>query len=224
MRVKEEGVLGLEGGFGFFVFPFFSIFDSVPYCLGFLFLSPWSNYDYLSHTMSDPYGRLLSRMLPFHANFRHHYAQILKELPKTKTGSEQQVNELMMSNLQLCSHLEMHHSIEEAYIFPQLARRIPEFGKSSQHTREHEAMHAGLAILQNYSEQVIDRLEKEVVPQKNDGKPWPKEMYDVEKMESILHHLGQVLFPHLDAEENSISADSMRKAGFTIEELHRIPI
>ena len=39
--------------------------------------------------------------------------------------------------LQLCSHLSMHHSIEEAHIFPVLARKMPEFraGRNAAETR-----------------------------------------------------------------------------------------
>lgn len=49
-------------------------------------------------------------------------------------------------------------------------------------------------------------------------------MYDADKMRELVDELGQALFPHLQAEEESLKATSMRKAGWTEAEVNRIMI
>lgn len=41
------------------------------------------------------------------------------------------------------SDLDTHHSIEEAYVFPVLAQRMPSFSNNERHKNAHKVIHAG---------------------------------------------------------------------------------
>jgi hypothetical protein len=131
----------------------------------------------------------------------------------------------------------MHHSIEERYIFPLLAPKIPSFGTENPvHIREHEAMHKKLEILEDYSKKTMRDLQSSV-GRKLDGegcgkevegagkrKEWPTSVYDAEKLDAMLRELADTLFPHLDAEEKSLRASNLKEHGFTMQELQAIPM
>lgn len=55
--------------------------------------------------------------------------------------------------LQLVSHLATHHSIEEAHVFPVLARKMPEFQagpNAAELLRQHREIHKGMDGLEEY--------------------------------------------------------------------------
>lgn len=62
-----------------------------------------------------------------------------------------QLDRFLQEAMQLANHLDMHHRIEEAYIFPLLAKKNPDFadmgrksgGKSGEHIRKHRLIHKG---------------------------------------------------------------------------------
>lgn len=39
--------------------------------------------------------------------------------------------------------LNTHHGIEEAYVFPELAKRMPNFANGDRHKNAHKVIHAG---------------------------------------------------------------------------------
>lgn len=192
----------------------------------------------------DPYGRILEVMLYFHANFRRTHALILATLPHSQTLPKPDLEMLMQRGLGLAHHLEMHHSIEEAHIFPRLAVKLPAFGKGDAHIAEHAAMHARLDVFEAYCTKVLSnlksakakqaekdgagRLLKSADDKEEDDSPrrgaWPIEIYDKEQMEKVTKDLASTLFPHLDAEEKSLRPDNLRKAGFTEREIMAIPM
>ncbi|KAK4057238.1 hypothetical protein OIO90_001733 [Microbotryomycetes sp. JL221] len=101
----------------------------------------------------------------------------------------------------LLRHLEMHHNIEESYIFPILAKKMPEFGDA--HPEEHKAIHEGKALSLF-------------------GCKSP-EQFSADEMRRILTSWGPVLFYHLDAEVESLKPDNLRKY-WTLEEVRRLPM
>jgi iron-sulfur cluster repair protein YtfE (RIC family) len=181
----------------------------------------------MSHRLAamsvDPFSHLLQGMVPFHNSFRMHHAEIQARLATSQTLSKRDLSQMMRTSLQLCNHLDTHHMIEETYIFPLLAKKMTQFAPSSQHTKEHDVMHATLEKLQTYSRGVLGRLQ-DSQGSVEAGTAWPKDVYDSEKFSTLVDDLAQALFPHLAAEEESLSPASLRKAGFTAEELSRIPL
>ncbi|THH02714.1 hypothetical protein EW145_g6713 [Phellinidium pouzarii] len=97
--------------------------------------------------------------------------------------------------------LEAHHSIEERFIFPVLANKMPSFAEDDQHRKSHEAIHEGLNKLG-----ALTREFRETPTS-----------YSPERM------CGEVLMRHLDEEVADLSGDNMKKF-WTLEEVDRISI
>jgi hypothetical protein len=194
---------------------------------------------------SDPYARLLNGMLPFHNNFRFEHAQIVRGIPQSQSTPRFGVQKLMQQALQLCHHLEMHHTIEEAHIFPLLAVKLPSFAHDAAHISEHKAMHDRLEELEAYSSKVLQDMRSSIgkkaeaegcgqplrtEEQDSDDdagvkrKAWPSSLYDEEKFNNLINGLAQALFPHLEAEEASLKAENLKKHGLTLHDLARIPM
>ncbi|PWN29854.1 hypothetical protein BDZ90DRAFT_230694 [Jaminaea rosea] len=192
----------------------------------------------MPRSRGDPYSYLYERMLPFHANFRRTIAMIQHTLPQTQTLPKRDLERFLAMGVQLVHHLEMHHSIEEAHIFPVLATKMPDFGASATHVHEHEVMHAALEAFGGELMATHRRLTgsqgkkaeaegcgQALQREEEEGrKAWPRSVYDGEKVANLTQTLAEALLPHLEAEEASISAKSMRAAGWTEEEVLRIPI
>jgi Hemerythrin HHE cation binding domain len=193
---------------------------------------------------NDPFARLYQGMLPFHNHFRMEHAQIVKGIPKSQTSPKVSLLHLMQQALQLCGHLEMHHTIEEAHIFPLLAKKVPSFAMDSDHIKEHALMHAQLEALQQYSQKVLRDLQSspgrkaenegagKVVKSEEEGdddddvkrKPWPTSIYDEDKFDTLIKGVAATLFPHLQAEEASLRPENLKKHGMTLGDIQRIPM
>lgn len=173
--------------------------------------------------MSDPWDCLYHGMLPFHEHFRHTTSRI-SALLTTLSPSFPSKNKLeTLDNLlsicaSLCRSLEAHHSIEERLIFPILAKKLPQFAHSSQHTKEHQQMHHALQDLQKYIAQVSTNLRS--VKLRN-GRELD-EVFDHAKMVKLVDELKRVLLPHLKAEEASLRAPVVKAAGFELGEIKNL--
>lgn len=178
-----------------------------------------------------PMNRLYEGMLPFHDHFRQSFS-VLSRVgagPRAQRLSAAELRTLLGRAAGLVRSLEMHHHIEETYIFPLLAKRMPSFGhEEGTHLREHEEMHAALEAFGEYAGVCLARLEgpkgKGVDKERIKEEGWPKEVFDASVFEERLNTLGKALFPHLDAEEKSLRAESLRNAGWTVAEVNRIPL
>ncbi|CDO74461.1 hypothetical protein BN946_scf184979.g16 [Trametes cinnabarina] len=108
---------------------------------------------------------------------------------------------------QLAKGLTTHHTIEERYLFPMLAKRMDCFKDDEVHLKSHEAIHHGLdalnALIRKWSQDPTT--------------------YKPEEMRACLDSWREVLFNHLDQEVKDLSAENMKKH-WTLEEFNRIPI
>ena len=173
--------------------------------------------------MSDPWDCLYRGMLPFHEHFRHAISQISALLATLSPTSPSKSKPNNLANLlylcaSLCSSLETHHTIEERFIFPTLAKKLPQFGHSSQHEKEHAKMHHALEDLEKYIQEVGKALRS--------GKLKSAEeldvVFDYSKMVKLVEELKQVLLPHLEAEEASLRAPVVKAAGFELGEIKNL--
>lgn len=120
------------------------------------------------------------------------------------------MGQFISTGLQFIHHLTAHHGIEERYIFPMLARKMPEFesGKNAAELlRQHQEIHKGMAIFEEYLEMVRSgqtELDMRVLKTKMDG--WKK-----------------VLWTHLDQEVATLGAENMRRY-WTPDEMRRMPM
>ena len=171
---------------------------------------------------TDPWDCLYHGMLPFHENFRHTISQISALLTTLSPSSPSKTKLNNLANLlylsaALCHHLETHHTIEERYIFPILAKKLPQFGHSSQHTNEHQQMHKAIHNLERYVEEVSKNLRAGKVKAGE-----LDEVYDHAKMVKLVDELKVVLLPHLEAEEASLRAPMVKEAGFQLNEIRNL--
>jgi len=105
----------------------------------------------------------------------------------------------------LSQELSNHHMIEERFIFPILAERMPQF--KAEHLESHKGIHDGIARLA-------------VLLSKYRSKP---ASYSSTEMKECLDSWREVLYRHLDEEVADLQADNLRKY-WTLQDLQRIPI
>jgi len=105
----------------------------------------------------------------------------------------------------LKKYLEGHHSIEEQYIFPVLAKRMPQFAEDEKHKQSHKGIHDGL-----------DAMGKLIKSYKEDPTS-----YSPEKMRECLDSFRDVLMRHLDEEVQDLQAENMKKY-WTLKEVEQI--
>ncbi|OTA62069.1 hypothetical protein K449DRAFT_382769 [Hypoxylon sp. EC38] len=163
------------------------------------------------------YNRLAEHMDVFHAHFRTSWnalwAAACAGNSKGKASSRNG-RSIINDGLAFISQLEMHHNIEETYIFPILARRMPEFrtdGKGGKGAAEllqqHREIHDGMEGMRKYLRACRDG-EKEL---------------DMPTLKAQMENWGSVLWKHLDQEVETLGAENMRKY-WTAEEIRRIPM
>lgn len=125
------------------------------------------------------------------------------------------LKQFLDDGLSFISHLTTHHNIEETYIFPVLARKMPEFQsggkgggkKAAELLQQHKEIHRGMDVMEDYLRSCKNReadLEMGLLKGKMDS--W-----------------GEVLWKHLDQEVRVLGADNVRRY-FTIDEVRRIPM
>jgi len=101
--------------------------------------------------------------------------------------------------------LTMHHTIEERFVFPFLAKRMPQF--KSEHLHSHKGIHDGL-----------DRLDALLSKYKSDPAS-----YSPDEMKACLDSWREVLFRHLDEEVADLRGENLRKY-WTLQEVERIGV
>jgi hemerythrin-like domain-containing protein len=120
------------------------------------------------------------------------------------------LKQFINTGIQLCSHLNAHHSIEEAHIFPALAAKMPEFKagrNAAELLRQHKEIHKGMDGFDGYLKKCRSgetELELKVLKDQMDS--W-----------------REVLWKHLDQEVKTLGAENMRKY-WTLEEMRRMPM
>ncbi|OAA67058.1 hypothetical protein SPI_01634 [Niveomyces insectorum RCEF 264] len=123
------------------------------------------------------------------------------------------IREFLNEGLQFVRSLTMHHSIEESYVFPMLAERMPEFqapgkghnkgtargasgaAKAAELVQQHRAIHVGMDGFEAYLQRCRNKeVELQLSTLKEQMDTW-----------------GGVLWKHLDEEVATLGAENMRK-------------
>ena len=117
------------------------------------------------------------------------------------------IRQFLYLGLQFCHQLEMHHGIEEAHIFPVLARKMPAFRKELELLTQHKQIHAGLEKFQAYLESCSSG-EREL---------------RLDELKDLMDTFGDVLWAHLSDEVEQLGAQHMRKY-WTVEEMKSMPM
>ncbi|SCV69856.1 BQ2448_1250 [Microbotryum intermedium] len=144
-------------------------------------------------TEQKEWDRMSTRMNMFHDHFRQTFARVWQMSEKV---TPHELQEYLDYAEEFIHHLEGHHGIEERYIFPVLAKKMPEF-----------RIHAGMERYQNYIRA---------------ARHTPT-AFRPEKMQEIMASMGPILFYHLDAEVETLKADNLRRY-YTLDEVRRLPM
>ncbi|KAI1654602.1 hypothetical protein F4813DRAFT_370506 [Daldinia decipiens] len=164
------------------------------------------------------YNRLAEHMDLFHAHFRTAWntlwtAACAGNGSKNKSSSRSG-RSIISEGLAFVAQLEVHHNIEETYIFPILARRMPEFrndGKGGKNAaellRQHREIHDGMEGMRKYLRSCRDG----------------EQDLDMGTLKAQMEKWGTILWTHLDQEVATLGAENMRKY-WTAEEIRRIPM
>jgi len=153
------------------------------------------------------WNRLAEHMSMFHDRFKLDFNNIYELADGSYTKRGMSTKMFLAEAQQLRRHLTMHHTIEETYIFPILAAKMPAFQNDERHVQSHHGIHEGLdklgALLTKWN------LEPST--------------YSPDEMRACLDGWREVLFRHLDEEVEDLSAANMKKY-WKLEELDMIPM
>ncbi|GAA5970018.1 hypothetical protein JCM11641_000235 [Rhodosporidiobolus odoratus] len=151
------------------------------------------------------WDRMSSRMEGFHTHFRLAFKQLFELADGSFEKRGLTLPDFMDVAESFLRHLEGHHGIEERYIFPVLAKRMPQF--ADEHQEEHDTIHEGM-------------YKFEVLVEKYRSEP---SSYSPEEFRANLAAWGPVLFYHLNAEVATLKPDILRRY-WTLEEVKRLPM
>ncbi|KKK21758.1 hypothetical protein ARAM_007202 [Aspergillus rambellii] len=168
------------------------------------------------------YNRMSEKMNLIHNQFRFLWTQLKDSCSLgTSTSTSADPNpatnnalylltdddDFILTGLGFCSGLSGHHSIEEWYIFPQLALRMPEFTDGDILKEQHRRIHTGLVRMEKYLERC------------GEGEM----QLDRAEVKRVMDGFGDVLWEHLNDEVVILRAENMRKY-WSLEEMEKLPI
>ncbi|KLO09122.1 hypothetical protein SCHPADRAFT_1000496 [Schizopora paradoxa] len=153
------------------------------------------------------WNRLATSMQYFHDYFRQEYNEIYKLADGSFNEQGMNLPSFLRKIFAWKRHLETHHSIEERFFFPILAKRMPAFANDEQHRKSHDGIHKGL-----------DELGTHLATWRS-----APTTYSPETLRKCLDSFGDVLLRHLDEEVKDLQAENMKKY-WKLEEVDRIAI
>ncbi|KAF4954092.1 hypothetical protein FGADI_5519 [Fusarium gaditjirri] len=147
-------------------------------------LPPLSDHDF------KIYNRAADHMEYFHNNFRRSWNLLWNACTNNRRPQGMSLKQFIMEGLQFAEHLTMHHNIEETYIFPVLAKKMPEFrGGRAELLRQHKEIHAGLDHFEEYLKKCRTGDEE----------------FELCVLKTKMETWGEVLWKHLDQEVSWIA-------------------
>ncbi|XXH04345.1 hypothetical protein Hte_010759 [Hypoxylon texense] len=165
------------------------------------------------------YNRLAEHMDLFHAHFRTAWNTLWAAACAGNSAlggkNKSRGRSIIGEGLAFVAQLEIHHNIEETYIFPVLARRMPEFrndgkggkGGAAELLRQHREIHDGMEGMRKYLRSCREG----------------EQDLDMAALKAQMESWGAVLWTHLDQEVKTLGAENMRKY-WTADEIRQIPM
>lgn len=150
------------------------------------------------------YNRVAEEMDYFHQALRASWEKLWAEA--SGTSHQLSTASLVSLGLQFCNHLHTHHSIEEAYLFPVLGKKMPNFRPGHFATEQHKDIHSGLDRVQSYLE-ACQKGESDL---------------QREKLQQLMDVFGKVLWQHMDDEVRELGAENMKEY-WTEQEMKSLP-
>jgi len=153
------------------------------------------------------WNRLATRMHGFHSYLLSELNSIYNLADGKYTQRGMSLSQYLRQASEFRSHLEMHHNIEERYIFPVLAQRMSVFGDNAKHRNAHAIIHEGM----NRLSALVGRYQRDPT------------IYSPVEIRDCLDSFKEVLVSHLAEEEKDLSGENMKQY-YTLEEVDRLPM
>jgi len=141
------------------------------------------------------FNRLADQMNLYHNHFRNEWTTLYSACEAGKRPSNLSIRQFLQKGLDFASMLSMHHGIEESYVFPILARKMPAFQKELHLLTQHKEIHKGLDVFEEYLE----------------GCKKKQRELRLGELKDIMDGFGGVLWTHLDDEVMQLGAKNMKK-------------
>ncbi|KAI5889528.1 uncharacterized protein SCHCODRAFT_02751065 [Schizophyllum commune H4-8] len=140
---------------------------------------------------------LSDQMEVFHNEHKRHFEQLYRLADGSFVAMGWSLPLYLRSAAQFSMQLQNHHDIEEAWWFPYLGKRMPEFSHNDrgEHVRSHELIHKGL-----------DDLNKLVAKWARDNSS-----YNGAEMRACLDSFREGLMKHLDDEVRDLKGENLKK-------------
>lgn len=176
----------------------------------------------LSAQQFREFNRMADHMDYFHNHFRQIWTMMYTACENKKRPAGMSIRRFLDEGLHFISMLTTHHSIEEAHVFPMLAKRMPEFqqpdkrgkltgpktkgsAKAAELVKQHRDIHKGMDAFEDYLRRCRN-AETEL---------------EMSVLKAQMDTWGTVLWQHLNEEVAALGAENMRKY-WTIEEVRRM--
>lgn len=153
------------------------------------------------------FNRVAVQMDAFHNHFRATWNTMYHACENNKRPSGMSIRQFLGMGLEFCHHLTMHHTIEERYVFPELAVKMPLFRQRDHLLGQHAQIHVGLEEFEKY------------LAKCRSGETELR----MGEMKQMMDGFGKVLWTHLDDEVEQLGAENMRKF-WTKDEMSRIGV
>jgi hemerythrin-like domain-containing protein len=142
------------------------------------------------------YNEVAERMDMFHNHFRSMWNMLWNAAVANRRPAGMSLKTFIREGISFAESLTMHHNIEEAYFFPKLGARMPEFAaKSGHHVKQHKQIHAGLDKFHDYLKECLAGQQE----------------FEMSTLKAKMETWGEVLWAHLDEEVKTLGAENMRK-------------
>ncbi|KAF7964966.1 hypothetical protein HWV62_1300 [Athelia sp. TMB] len=171
----------------------------------------------LSASEQRKWNKMSEHMDYFHQGFKRNFNSIYEMADGSFNKYGLSLPRFLRQASDMISHLNTHHSIEEAYIFPKLAVKMPAF--KGEHLKSHKGIHKGLDEYDLLHADILP-LKLEILIKKYKDDPTS---YDPTELRACLDGFREVLFRHLDEEVADLQGENLRKY-FTLAEVERIHI
>ncbi|KAI9031111.1 hypothetical protein DFJ74DRAFT_654655 [Hyaloraphidium curvatum] len=142
----------------------------------------------------------------FHEHFRRTWAYLHGACTAGSRPPGVSIREFLSAGLGFLENLEGHHDIEEYYVFPALARRIPEFSSAGVLTAQHGEIHAGMDRMKALLE-ACRKGEREL---------------RLSELKEVMDSFGPALMRHLDQEVRLLEPENLSRY-YRVDELGLIP-
>lgn len=143
-----------------------------------------------------------------HNYFRQQWNLLYTAASTSRRPQNLTLKQFLSEAISFANHLNAHHGIEEAHIFPLLATRMPEFdAKRGKLVKQHGQIHKGLEEFEEY------------VKKCHGG----KEDFEMAVLKEKMEGWGGVLWEHLDEEVRMLGAERMRVV-WSKQEMMRMPM